>query len=181
MAKCSTFLILLFIGSTLGKLLTYWENKYFILLAKLAGLPHAKKNQAEERIIGIPYFYVKNANIQDFKYVVSIRNYGSDIHNCVGSILALRIVLTAAHCISYPNPTPLQILAGTSDLQNTVGAQIIDVLEQHRHPSFTLETIEYDIGILVLAIELIFNSKVAAITLASIAYPVSTPGTVAGW
>ncbi|MDC0714212.1 trypsin-like serine protease [Stigmatella sp. ncwal1] len=65
---------------------------------------------------------------------------------CTGTLIANRVVLTAAHCITGGGPT--LALFGT---RRSTPEQVVDIIERRRHPDFDAATLRADLGLLFLA------------------------------
>lgn len=105
--------------------------------------------------------------IQDAPYQVSIYYEGK--HNCGGSIINNRYVLTAAHCLEGRNLSDLSIKAGIT-FQNNHGdhVQSFQVKRQATHPNYNIPSINNnDVGILEIDGEFTFNDHVQPIELIS--------------
>lgn len=106
------------------------------------------------------------ARIEDFPYQISLRsNYE---HVCGGAIISDRIVITAAHCITQPNPQQPKIYliqAGSTKYVNDDKAQLRGVVKIVRHENYTARYALNDIAILLLERPLDFNESIQPIDL----------------
>ncbi|XP_043471018.1 trypsin-1-like [Leptopilina heterotoma] len=129
------------------------------------------------------------AYLGQFPQQVSLRRTGSKQHFCGGSIVGLKYIVTAAHCmfvgdhmeIAIP-PTSITIVAGDVLLQGTsitTQERIVQKIIKHRY--FNKDTLEHDIALLQLEKPLVEND---AIQVAKLPTARSIPGTlceVSGW
>ncbi|XP_065090068.1 trypsin-3-like [Ochlerotatus camptorhynchus] len=144
------------------------------LISVLASVLAAPRT--ETRIVG-----GQDTTIDQHPYQVSLRRLGT--HTCGGSILSISTVLTAAHCVYYTNAeaTDFSIRVG-STLRNE-GGQLITVGELIIHPNYDDWTLEWDISVLKLAVNLVLGEMVAPIALPNNNLKVShgTIASIAGW
>ncbi|XP_065169898.1 trypsin-3-like [Atheta coriaria] len=118
-------------------------------------------------------------DIEHYKYQVSVQYLGA--HECGGTIIGERWVVTAAHCIKDYDHVTLSVHAGVTNF-NEVG-QKREVAYRYEHPEFNADTLENDIAVLELWDDLEFNDKVGAANLPSSgADPASgTDAVITGW
>ncbi|XP_011187812.1 trypsin-4 [Zeugodacus cucurbitae] len=95
-------------------------------------------------------------------YIVSLRTFS--FHICGGSIINARTVLTAAHCLVASDARDLQIHAGTKTRSSHEGV-LIDVAAIHFDRRFSMDTMDYDIGLVRLARALTFSLRIQPIAL----------------
>ncbi|XP_050307976.1 uncharacterized protein LOC126744563 [Anthonomus grandis grandis] len=126
------------------------------------------------------------ANIQDLPWQVAILRNGAQI--CGGSLLAARVVLTAAHCVApsvISNIAQLNIRSG-SNLHNNGGLRVatsrLIIHSQYRDCENCAP--DYDIAVIHLAANAIATGvPAAAVPLwdANTNFAAGTYGTVSGW
>lgn len=102
-----------------------------------------------------------DADIENYPYMVSIRVGTS--HNCGGSILNERWILSAAHCSGS------SVEVGTDRLGQ---GRSITVSRWIRHEGYNGFTLEHDIAVLELAEPITFSSKAQPVSLPEPMYEV---------
>ncbi|XP_058118381.1 trypsin-3-like [Anopheles ziemanni] len=132
--------------------------------------------RSEGRIVG-----GSDATIENHSYLVSLRRLHK--HTCGGAILNTRTILTAAHCVYYPElePSDFEVRAGST--YRNEGGQLVAVSEIHSHPDYNDWTLEWDISVLKLASDLQLGSSVQPINLPlrSFAIADGVDVSVSGW
>ncbi|XP_022911899.1 chymotrypsin-2-like [Onthophagus taurus] len=120
-----------------------------------------------------------------YPYAVSVRYFG--YHECGGSIIGDRWILTAAHCIYSSLVSNATVLYGTVHLQNgespeSYTAKVIQLIQHDRYTALA-PSYENDIGLIKLKEPLQFNDRVQPVNLAESVSP--TPagesGVLVGW
>ncbi|XP_035784369.1 trypsin alpha-4-like [Anopheles albimanus] len=143
-----------------------------IVVSCQAAVP--RRNDA--RIVG-----GSDTTIENHPYVVSLRR--NRMHSCGAAILNANTILTAAHCVYYPElqASDFEVRAG-STFRNE-GGQLITVSEVHTHPDFDEWTLEWDIAVLKLASSLVLGTNVQPVSLppAGMVVAAGTSVTIAGW
>ncbi|CAH1996466.1 unnamed protein product [Acanthoscelides obtectus] len=105
----------------------------------------------------------REASIMEYPYQASIQFFGK--HQCGGSIITERFVLTAAHCIIGESKRSITVRVGSS-YRNKDG-KVFNVIKLFRHPEFDEETYNYDIAILQLSGAVEFGAGVRKVALPS--------------
>lgn len=113
-------------------------------------------------------------------YMVSLKTFS--FHICGGSIINTRTVLTAAHCLVASDARDLQIHAGTKTRSSHEG-MLVNVAAIHYDRRFSMDTMDYDIGLVRLARALTFGARIQPIALPTAGDLVldGDIGLVAGW
>ena len=168
--------------------------KFTTLLAVLIALLACARAQAERRhkltrpvhrfAPNRPYLAGKRIvggfviDISDAPYQISLQ-YDDD-HNCGGSILSSKWILTAAHCINDNAPSKPTVRVGSSE--HASGGTVVRVARIVPHPMHGSQN-NYDIALLELKNELTFSEKVQPIALPEQDEPIEegTMGIVSGW
>ena len=89
---------------------------------------------------------------------------------CTGTLVAPRVVLTAAHCVESPDVSQVLSVVFAPEAARALPAQRVRVLEGRLHPAFN--AVEHDIGVLLLA----EDAPVAPVPLAGPALPADVVG-----
>ncbi|CAO1328136.1 unnamed protein product [Diamesa tonsa] len=120
-------------------------------------------------------------DITEVPYQISLRLSGS--HICGGSILAARVIITAAHCTISFETNELSVKAG-SNSSSSDGDYIFDVINKEEHPKFDKTTMDYDFSILTLGSRIKYSHSMQPIALPRtmyIRYANDDMGLVSGW
>lgn len=143
------------------------------------GQPNSKLSEIESKII--------NGNIatpNSWPWLVSIRLNG--YHNCGGTLIHERYVLTAAHCIYGKTISNTQVIVGLQVVNYYSQDQVYYVEKLIYHESYDPEkyAIGYDIGLIKLKTPVKMSSKVSLICLpsrSSVGEVLGQYVNVAGW
>lgn len=118
-----------------------------------------------------------------FPHQISLRINltGKFTHNCGGSIISNRFVLTAGHCVlsRYPNVTAYRIFVGSYEKNDNVTSY--GVKKFHIHPGYDLGRIIHDIALVELTEDIQFNENVSAIPLENDFINGSVRAVTSGW
>ncbi|XP_061392499.1 trypsin delta-like [Musca vetustissima] len=119
-------------------------------------------------------------SILSYPFQVSVQHDSS--HICGGSILAVNIILTAAHCIEYPEDVKgYRIRAGSNS--HSRGGQLLTVRQIIIHEAYNLNELNCDVALIRLNERLTFSSRIRAIDLPQLgaAVPKNVDLFVSGW
>ena len=107
----------------------------------------------------------------------SIENY---IVICSGSILTVRVIVTAGHCFQLKSQLPSHVRVGSNFLRYSEDRRI---KEYKLHPKYEFPKYYFDIAVIILEVELKFSARISAICLPnpSIQPTSLTSLTVQGW
>ncbi|XP_058835106.1 trypsin-1-like [Topomyia yanbarensis] len=100
-------------------------------------------------------------NITDFPYQISLSSWGG--HQCGGSIIGPRWILTAGHCAFSSDKPSQRVRVGSTD--RTKGGLLLGLERVVQHPEYDSGTIDYDFSLLQLEQDLLFNENNQAIEL----------------
>lgn len=160
------FVALLHCGWLLFNLLSQCTAQTISITPRSRDVGRHNQNAAgnnEGRIVGgeaaqraYPYQISLQVKVPVYIAVLHSRDWQ---HNCGGSLVTRRHVVTAAHCLDGYNRTRLSILAGTNQLNGRDGTRML--VEDYRiHPDY-VELNRSDIGIMTTKGHgFVFGSKV---------------------
>ncbi|XP_058831360.1 trypsin-3-like [Topomyia yanbarensis] len=150
--------------------------KTVVLLLNLAVTCFGAVPRADLRIVG-----GRDTTIEDHPYQVSLRRSGS--HSCGGSILSANVILTAAHCVYYPNAEPSEFSVRAGSTFRNEGGQLVMISEIFVHPNYDDWTLDWDIAVLRLGQALTFGATIQPITLPNKSFQIEQGAlaSIAGW
>ncbi|XP_044269857.1 trypsin-3-like [Tribolium madens] len=119
----------------------------------------------------------------EFPYIVSLRLFGN--HNCAGSILNSKTVLTAAHCVVNYDASYLSVQYGIVEITSGDSApNVVQVSKVIFHENYTMGNgYINDIAVVQLAKPILFGDlvKPTNLPIAFNATPENSPALLAGW
>ncbi|KAL4712478.1 hypothetical protein ACJJTC_007494 [Scirpophaga incertulas] len=134
------------------------------------------ENNSSTRIIG-----GNPTSIEQYPFTVQVYERGAMI--CGGTIVSLRCVLTAAHCVTsqtnQPRPRDFSVRVGTSILNN--GGSVHEVSTVVVHPNYNPNTVDSDLAILVLRKNVTVRLQVLPVRVAAFDAPDGAEVTIVGW
>uniref|UniRef100_A0AB38ZEL0 Venom S1 protease 12 n=1 Tax=Oncocephalus sp. TaxID=2944721 RepID=A0AB38ZEL0_9HEMI len=127
-----------------------------------------------------------DAGVNEFPWVVGIKEADDLGPGCGGVILSERIVLTAAHCTEPMSQSQIVVLVGEHNIfdeSETPAAQMINVEKYVQHPDYDInENLENDIALLLLEEAIVMSDRVGPICFPSEKVNLVTElVTVMGW
>ncbi|KAL4716956.1 hypothetical protein ACJJTC_012767 [Scirpophaga incertulas] len=146
-----------------------------VFLATVSGVP---KNRSTQRIVG-----GSTIEIQQYPEMAAMLAAWPTWfqHECGGTVLNERCVLSAAHCYRNDPPSDWRIRLGSSNANS--GGTVYLVKQIINHPKFERSTFENDIAILHTTEEIVFSNVVSPGKYASADYRLGDNEIVwaAGW
>lgn len=152
-----------------------------LLVALCAVVAHVAGNaihyaRPAERIVG-----GQTAQPGQFPYIVSLRIVSEimdPFHNCGGSILNERWVLTAAHCVEFGAELTRIVVGAHHLLEDGIEHRVHRIFV---HPGYDAETLSDDIALIELAEPIEFGERVQPVELIEDFVPAGERATIAGW
>ncbi|KAK9498625.1 hypothetical protein O3M35_003216 [Rhynocoris fuscipes] len=121
-------------------------------------------NNPVKRIVG-----GEEAGINEFPWIVGIKESDDIGPGCGGVILSKRIILTASHCTEAMAKSKMQVLVGEHDIfddKETPVTQVINVKKYVEHPKYDVKgNLENDIALLYLDQDIKMSDRVGPICL----------------
>ena len=113
----------------------------------------------------------------------SVKNVDNYIVICSGSVLTVKVIITAAHCFESKRHRPSHVRVGSNRRDNKY---IVErgIQEYKLHPDFTYPEYYYDVAIIIMDKELIFSPHISPICLPQSVSSNLYPGTIIttqGW
>lgn len=123
----------------------------------------------------------EDAKVGQFPHQASIqvKIFGSWSHNCGGSILNKRYILTASHCIAGQDPEEMQVVVGSNKLDQPGDAYPVIKLIPHEH--YSAFAFDNDTGLILLGENIKFNDLVKPVELAAEALSGGEDVVLSGW
>lgn len=132
----------------------------------------------ENRIFG-----GEEARPGQFPYQISLRVNVSDQfrHNCGGSIISDRFILTAAHCTTrFANVSDYRVIVGAHEKNGNDG-RAYDVNRIIAHAEYNSTSLQHDIALIEVNTTIEFNDRVAIIPLSRTFIGTGVQGIASGW
>nr|XP_033811914.1 transmembrane protease serine 9 [Geotrypetes seraphini] len=124
-----------------------------------------------------------DASRGEFPWQVSLRE--NDEHFCGAAIFNERWLVSAAHCFNdFLDPAVWVAYLGTTALSGTDSSTVrANIKEIIKHPSYNVDTADYDVAVLQLESPLTFNKYLRPICLPSAThtFPVGKKCIISGW
>uniref|UniRef100_A0A6M2E1M4 trypsin n=1 Tax=Xenopsylla cheopis TaxID=163159 RepID=A0A6M2E1M4_XENCH len=119
----------------------------------------------------------QSTSIQQHPYQVALL-YENDYHNCGGSLISEKWVLTAAHCISS-----IKYFVRVGSTLETEGGVVHKAKNQYAHEKFNYTTVDYDYGLIELEtpVQLSDSVKIVKLPEAGFELDAGTLLNVTGW
>ncbi|CAO1408608.1 unnamed protein product [Diamesa hyperborea] len=134
------------------------------------------------KIVGGVNAYIEEVPYQLSMRIATINDTGTFwAHTCGAIIISQSAVMTAAHCVYGRMNRKYSVRAG-SDMKSQ-GGQLVDVKKIEMHPEYLPSGFYYDIAMMKLSSNLMFNTRVWSVALPPMGYKVPDGADllVSGW
>lgn len=168
-----------------GRRSAVWAGALAALVLLLGGQAHsqAAAPRAEASILG-----GRAAAISELPSLAFIRSEtAAGAGACTGTVVAPRVVLTAAHCAMdietglVDRAAGITVLTGVADLREATAANASAVAAVLINPGFKPASVHGDAALLILALPVVAAPTPLAGPADGGLYAADTPGTIAGW
>ena len=105
----------------------------------------------------------------------SVENY---IVKCSGTILTVRVIVTAGHCFQLKSQLPSHVRVGSNFLRYSEDRRI---KEYKKHPKYEYPKYYFDVAVIILEKEIAFSARISAICLPQKPSILQNSLTVQGW
>lgn len=112
-----------------------------------------------------------------FPFIVSLRLFDNS-HQCGGSILSERWILTAAHCVDLPAEL-MRVVVGAHHVTDDGHEHTISRIVVHE--GYSIQTISHDIALIEVAEPIEFGERVQPVELEREPVGAGERATIAGW
>uniref|UniRef100_A0AB38ZE68 Venom S1 protease 7 n=1 Tax=Ectomocoris sp. TaxID=3104572 RepID=A0AB38ZE68_9HEMI len=138
------------------------SNEFGLGNGKKTSCSCGRRNHAKGRIVG-----GNEAGVNEFPWMVGVKEESDIGPGCGGVILTKRIVMTASHCTEPMSNSKIQVLVGAHnifDKKKSKFTQVIGVKQYVQHPKYDMTgNLDYDVAMLLLEEDIVFSSRVQPI------------------
>lgn len=120
----------------------------------------------------------EETTIENYPHQASLQLSGGN-HFCGASLISLRTLLTAAHCVVGQNPASIFARLGSSHYSK--GGVLVAVSKLIHHEKYDPNTLQYDVGLVILAASVAESKSIRVIELGEILPPNGARAEVTGW